>query len=666
MKNWRDHILDDISSGNHRTTVVLDPDELLLDERILAEISLRRIELISYDDEVNFRFLFESRFRGLLESGANSGLCVVIRSSEMDFEKLPFDIVSSSRRLAFDLASIFPNLSYQVVASLPKGDLDSLYQACGDQDFSNLSINSSMDFALLHVYKVAPELIKQPEDLLKFLLRKHYINQSIPGPLLKRFSDRLRKNPCLDEWPIETILGSRNSFLEFIQERWPIFVKRFPSSSIPGNDRQFKETPMKYSGPVDLPFDSHEVKFYLDNMFIEGLLKPVDCDEPNRPLPQWVAMGVKNSEFSHILHKLELLLANIEKMIPDGDAAALEWQSFAGKWAELSILINEGGPDIPASLSQRISSAERHLDANFETWMMRRYSGLNSMAPFPPMMVSHIPRYLARLLKDNTGSRTLFILVDGMSMEQWLSVRRVMERDNPRLYFEQNAVFTWAPSLTSFSRQSAFAGRAPLFFPSSIFSTDREKSHWTTFWIDQGLRPDEIGFEKYVQSPDEDSLARLLDNPSLKALGLILTQVDSIMHGACLGAAGMMEQVRLWASQGNLSRIVEKALKEGFDVHVSSDHGNIESVGIGRPLEGVEAELRGQRVRIFDNAQSRSRVKLQFPDTIEWAPTGLPETCQALFATGRSAFVAKGDRVVTHGGLSMQEIIVPFVRVGLT
>ena len=34
-----------------------------------------------------------------------------------------------------------------------------------------------------------------------------------------------------------------------------------------------------------------------------------------------------------------------------------------------------------------------------------------------------------------------------------------------------------------------------------------------------------------------------------------------------------------------------------------------------------------------------------------------------LFAGGRTAFVPVGDQVVVHGGVSVEELIVPFVKV---
>ena len=666
MSDWRQQVLKEIDSGDRRISLVFDPDELLLDEKVLAKIHAEGSELINYDDHVNFRFIFESRFRSKWDAGEDTEAHLVIRTDQKDDVALPFDIVSSSRRSSVDLASMFPNLAYQVVAAVPKTELDALFEACRDSGSVKPGMSASMDFILLHVYEVAPELIKHPEDLLKFLFRRHYRNQVIPELLENRLLERLSKVPAFGDWPLERIVRSRNAFFEFIQERWPLFVRKFQLSGGTGEDSQPRDHPeMKYGGPVELPFDSHDIRVYLDNMFVEGMLSPVDADSPGQPLPQWVTIGVRNSDASHIIHKIDLLLANIEKDIPNERSQVSQWEAFAYRWAELLVLRHGENIHLPEILTDRISRAQDTLDAGFQTWMLSRYSGLNAMAPFPPVMVSHIPRYLSRRLSQGVGNKVLFILVDGMAMDQWLVIRKSMAEMAPALRFDEKAVFAWAPTLTSFSRQSAFAGKAPMFFPSTIFSTDREKSHWKNFWNDHGLKSDAAGFEKFASELDRKLLGSMIDDPGVRALGLILTQVDSIMHGACLGSAGMLDQVRLWAANGDLMWIVQRAISEGYEIYISSDHGNVESVGVGKPGEGVEAELRGHRVRVFDNADSRARIKAQFPETIEWPAAGLPENCFSLFAHGRSAFTARGERVVTHGGLSMQEVIVPFVRVGL-
>ena len=42
---------------------------------------------------------------------------------------------------------------------------------------------------------------------------------------------------------------------------------------------------------------------------------------------------------------------------------------------------------------------------------------------------------------------------------------------------------------------------------------------------------------------------------------------------------------------------------------------------------------------------------------------GLPAGYMPLFAGGRTAFVPVGEQVVVHGGISVEELLVPFVKV---
>ena len=77
------------------------------------------------------------------------------------------------------------------------------------------------------------------------------------------------------------------------------------------------------------------------------------------------------------------------------------------------------------------------------------------------------------------------------------------------MQFDENTVFAWVPSVTSVSRQSIFAARAPFYFPTSIYTTDREASVGAHFWMDQGLSPAEVAYVKGLG--DGDSLQVLDD-----------------------------------------------------------------------------------------------------------------------------------------------------------
>lgn len=135
------------------------------------------------------------------------------------------------------------------------------------------------------------------------------------------------------------------------------------------------------------------------------------------------------------------------------------------------------------------------------------------------------------------------------------------------------------------------------------------------------------------------------------------------MHGMELGTEGMHNQIRQWLRMGFLTELLDVLLDNGFNIYLCSDHGNIEATGYGRPSEGSVADLRAQRVRIYPNQILRKQIKEAFPETIEWPPVGLPENYYPLLAPGRLAFRQKNSKVVTHGGLSLEEVIVPYIKI---
>ena len=66
---------------------------------------------------------------------------------------------------------------------------------------------------------------------------------------------------------------------------------------------------------------------------------------------------------------------------------------------------------------------------------------------------------------------------------------------------------------------------------------------------------------------------------------------------------------------------------------------------------------------MFPDPALRAKVKERFPDSIEWPPLGLPDDYFALIAPGRSSFVRRSERPVAHGGITLEEVVVPLVRI---
>jgi hypothetical protein len=306
------------------------------------------------------------------------------------------------------------------------------------------------------------------------------------------------------------------------------------------------------------------------------------------------------------------------------------------------------------------------IEGAFQVWLETHYASLSSLAPWPrPVMVHHVPRFLAHSMASSSPAKRALIVVDGLSLDQWAVIRQELPVSSWSM--EEGALFAWVPTLTSVSRQSIFAGDPPFFFASSIETTSKEEQHWTRFWEDHGLRKKEIAYLcQKDQEPDDLLLERArehVEQPRCRALAVVVGTVDQMLHGVITGTDGLHASVRHWALRGSLAKLIGALLDGGFDVSLTADHGNIEGQGIGKPNVGETAEKRGERVHVFRDEPTRKNVAAHYPGAIPWQPVGLPDEYLSLIAPARRAFIASGKRAVVHGGVCVEEVIVPFVRI---
>jgi hypothetical protein len=74
-------------------------------------------------------------------------------------------------------------------------------------------------------------------------------------------------------------------------------------------------------------------------------------------------------------------------------------------------------------------------------------------------------------------------------------------------------------------------------------------------------------------------------------------------------------------------------------------------------------EAAGERVRVYRSEALREAAVRQFPGHVVIPTPALPEDYLPFFAADRTAFVNQGVSLLAHGGLAVEELIVPFVKV---
>lgn len=710
---WRQPIFDELGHISGCLVVAGDPDGLLTEEKTANMLGNLGFQVVVFGDPVEFRYVYESRYRS--QPSAPS-LLVILPDPGFQMRKVPFDVRSKAKTVNFSLAHLFPHLNYPVISYLDKADLDRLWSAYIQYKPPSFGENLTKDFILDHVFDMMPARhIRSEKALVLTLMRRHYRGRRIPAILDEWFRETLRESGAFLDWPLETIVPDRHEFLHFLQERWHVFVEKQLGLKV-------ADAPVAVTEPVNIPFLDDDIKTLLDSFFLEGLLTPVTLDPSGYSRFRSIGdpsirIGLRVDVAEGWLVQINHTIKAVRQALPPEEATFDTWREFAPAWARLNVLVHSSPDDTgirpnskepwgqvrPAQYlfygdnKEQFEKAhalfvelQGQVDARFQIWLQTKYSVLYNQPAVPPVMVHHVPRFLASLLMHDSSARVALVVIDGMASDQWAIIKDEILRQEPEARPRDSSIFAWIPTVTQVSRQSLFAGKMPMFL-GNLRSTAGEQSLWKQFWLDQGLREHEIGYVKVRgrtwsgtqsyfldMSPDDEhdeddeslqafqeDQAVLEQAASARVLGVIIGKLDRIAHGMRLGTKGMHNQVRQWASSGYLTELLRFLTGHGFRIFVTSDHGNIEARGCGRPAEGVIAETRGERVRIYDRPLLRKATLKKFPGAIEWPQIGLPADYLPLLAPDRTAFVNKGETGVCHGGMCIEEVIVPFTEITL-
>lgn len=659
MSSWRDNILKEFIPNISKLTLVADPDSLLSEEKLSAELRKRGFDLIEFNDSIEFRYAYESKYRSIWDQGLHTDLVVILRVQNSELSNLPYDLLQAGRILSFNLGDIFPNLSYPILDCLEQHVFDALFRAQEDTSPGIMGDNGTKDFILRHVYSIAPELIKTEVDLLRSLLRLHYGTIEIPEPLADRLVSLLHNNVTFKEWPLESIVKDSEVFYTFIQERWSIFLDSYEQVE------QVLNSPPPYglqvSGPALLPFEHQDIRIYIDNLFVEGKLSPVEYSKHLVPASSWMSCGIKTATGDTEAIRIDRLFTIVTSNLPNAQSRYNEWLSVALQWGELSALIHNNSDE---KLLERFIALQTQINGIFAGWLTEYYASLINLPPSTPAMVHHIPRFLSRQIEGKETKKIALLVIDGLAFDQWITVKHSLQSQDRTLIFRDSAVFAWIPTLTSVSRQAIFAGKPPIYFPNSIYSTNSEEKLWKQFWQSQGLQKQEIAYRRSLGDEDiSNSLEAVINPYKTIVAGMVIDTVDKIMHGMQLGSPGMHNQIAQWCKTGYLKKTLDYLDELGYEVWLTSDHGNIEAVGTGRIAEGSLADSRGERVRIYPNVELRNQTAADSVSTRSWAPIGLPEEVFPLLADNNTAFIKEGATTVAHGGISIEEVIVPLVKI---
>ena len=445
--------------------------------------------MLVFEDPATFRFDYENRFRQQREQGASQELVVIAPGRDEQLANVPADVIDGARQLGFSLRDLLPRFSYDVIRQMPISLLDEVCRIHEEVCDQKLGDNQTRDFLLQHVYRIVPSIITSPHSLLRLLFDKHYRETPIPPILDQWLVTLLARNPNFSDWPLEQLVTDRASYWAFLDERWPVFIKKTD-----GGRSTIAESPQpkfRIPGPEDLPFDHDEVRWFIDLLFEEGMLTPIERSWDRAAPKKWIKVGLIDDPEKHRLLSFQGLYEQTSNGIPGEESTADEWLEFARRYSQLRQMFLQMTPE----QSHEVEDAEvfwQNANAEFRKWLQVGYPRLFNLPSIPPRLPSHIVHFLSRQLKER--QKVAFLLCDGLALEQWFALREELRDSGFAARMDERTMFAMLPSITPISRQAAFSGMLPRHFSATVFRTDKDESHWRAFWENCGLRSHQIGF----------------------------------------------------------------------------------------------------------------------------------------------------------------------------
>lgn len=635
----------------HPLTLVSDPDRLLAGEAVMAELTRRGFQIIQEADPVLLR-------RRVEEARPFTTDHPIIITTTGALEDLPYDLYQVAYRNNLSLHQFFPNLAYPVLQMLSPDQIESLESR--PQPAQQLSRQKTINYLLQEVFNADPGSLSQPYALIAWLNDYHRQQSPLPELLRASLVDRLREFPEYREWNIDLLIRDSHVFQDFVQHQWQLYIDQ----SLSG--KQVKETPAVYI----IPF-SHDPQLQdlVPSLIRQGTLEPVKINYQNE-LPKWAQPGITMIDVR--LQRLKTLLENIENQLTAMKVDPMgwnTWQNFAQDWAETCSLMAQAGLVIQPNQKTAFQNFISNVDPLFANWLSKKYTALGVQRLPVPHHVHHIPHYLAYLHNLGNLSKAVLLVIDCLSLADWQVISPVWTKRHAEWKIKTETLLAQIPTITSISRYALISGLRPADFAGEIDHNIPESRAWELFWSREGFNENMCKLLPLYYDRQIDQQPELQD-PRVSFWCLIDDTLDKLAHNATLGAADQQSSLQLWLDPAHeqnsipLENLLDWYLNHDYSIFIASDHGHVEATGYGQPSEGLLAQTRGKRARIYSDRLAALRVQDAFTDTVLWENDGLlPEQMSALMPAKREAFAPAGEVVVTHGGISIEEVIVPFIQI---
>ena len=250
-------------------------------------------------------------------------------------------------------------------------------------------------------------------------------------------------------------------------------------------------------------------------------------------------------------------------------------------------------------------------------------------------------------IKARNYDKIALLCFDGMGISEWLLIQKYLVK-NTGLQFTVKPIFSLLPSITHFSRKAVFGAAYQDIYSGSL---PEDSSLFSTFFSKR-----QVSFFREKDTLSEDSLL------GIDTVGLLYNFVDEIGHNTVMPSGARTKDIYFkaileYVKHSNIVTNITRLHSSGFKIFISSDHGNALCVGNGRRIENYLIDKYSSRATVGTES-----ILLELPE-LEKVEIPFITGKYAFLAKSRECFAPKGQVAISHGGLSLEEMVIPFAEV---